>query len=327
LDLLRRLELRDIFAARTSHVFAVISLPHLKLRALASVCLRRLGRSTLADVFARGENPYEYAAAQLASMSLSQFAALKDQNPVTYRQWIDVGQSLLSSAPLGLSMDRVLDIILSAASDPVSRAQAARWYRQLIEEVYSELAEYLRDDTLDVLAENFHNDTEKINKALEVCFDQIPHYAQLRKWYRQYSRITGVYKVCLQAMLEHCCRRRDLRYAPQAGVSDEDLFRAMFTRSTLTPNGRRSGRLLFSQAHAAEYLDLADDAAKLALFTIVSSGYQVAAFTEEAILVEMPVSEDLAAQTAQMQTLISATVQQMLGNVPVQCDVAIRETW
>ncbi len=68
------------------------------------------------------------------------------------------------------------------------------------------------------------------------------------------------------------------RYPTLANIirdgSDRDLWLALFGKNVVTLTGRVRGRLPFGQARSAEYLDLADDAAQSALYSVVEAGSQ-----------------------------------------------------
>jgi hypothetical protein len=95
--------------------------------------------------------------------------------------------------------------------------------------------------------------------------------------------------------------------------------------TTLT--GRRRGRLLFGEAHRAEYLDLADDAAKAALYALVSAGMRVVAFAETTIVVETPVSPELPDQVRRAGDLTRNAIEQVLPGVPAACVTQPLDCW
>ena len=270
--MLQRLCVRDVFAPAPGHVFVALRFPNLKLCALAAVCRHRFNRSTLADVLARGDDPCVYAAAQLADRSASDFALLRQERPEEYERYVTAARSLLSIAPTGLSEDRVSEgVCAEPGLAEVGGARVAAWYRRLIGEVYPELGDYLRDDTLEVMSANLRVPVAGLQHRLSVNFAPTPPLPQLRRWYQEYSKLTGRTKACLQALLEHLTPYyhpefyRFLQKVP----TDQELFIVLFTQDVRTLTGRVRGRLSFSQARGAEYLDLADDAIKLALFNVV----------------------------------------------------------
>ncbi len=114
-------------------VFLAVRLRDLKLRSLAAVCLNgHGGRSTLAAVFARGDDPYYYAAAAASRDVHSVLCrGSRTQAPLDHDRWLRIGRILLSTAPLGLSEDSIFAIL---KEEPclagVELVHAATWHGQ-----------------------------------------------------------------------------------------------------------------------------------------------------------------------------------------------------
>jgi hypothetical protein len=70
---------------------------------------------------------------------------------------------------------------------------------------------------------------------------------------------------------------------------------------------------LFSDARRACYLDLADDAAKGALFALAAGGWRVSAFAGGVILTEVEAVADLKAKAAEAEGLAGRGVGEVLG--------------
>jgi hypothetical protein len=250
LELLRRLRVEGTFEPSPGYVFLALKLHDLKLRSLAAVCMHRFGRSTLAEVFARGEDPCEYAAAALMECAgADDFATLKQNKPDVHDTSLMVADALLKAAPLGLSQDRVCEFVSEQPGLEVApRTTAALCYKRLVDDVYPELSKFLGDDTLAVMA-----------------------------------------------------------------------------RITLT--GRVRGCLPFSQARAAEFLDLADDAAKSALFAVLMAGYRVVAYADDTILVELAESAQVAEQAELVKGIAQQGTEEVLHGVPAFCRVELLAQW
>src|SRR5262249_28671968 len=201
------------------------------------------------------------------------------------------GAALRSAAGRGLSVDRVCEIVREQPgyADP-GQPKVTRWYRRLTREVFPELGAFLEDDTLAVMATNMGTTPADLCGHLDFYWPQKrPPLPQLRKWLREYRKLARRTKTNLKALLEHCAVSGPvpaLLGAPW--FPDDALYRALFSRRVVTRTGRVRGGLSFGQARSAEHLDLADDAAKAALFAVAAAGYRVAAFAEGTILVELP---------------------------------------
>jgi hypothetical protein len=315
LDVLRRLGVQGVFEPAAGHVFLALRLRDLKLRSLAAVCRHRYGRSTLADVFDQGGDPCEHAAAALPT-------------PEDHERRLRAARALLSAAPLGLGKDRVCEIVREQPGlAEVTHAEAAGWYKRLVEQVFPELSAYLADDTLAVMAGNMGTTTNDLDTHLDGYFRPVPPPPQLRKWFRDYSNLTGRTQQCLQALLEHCAYGSPLLADLQAGLSDRGLCRALFGRTVVTLTGRVRARLPFGQTRAAGYLDLADDAVKAALFAVVRGGYRVAAYAEDTTLVELHESLDTAGRAEEARKLAREGAEEVLRGIPAVCEVEVLARW
>ena len=330
LDMLRRLGGHGVFEPAPGHVFLALRLQDLKLRALAAVLRRSSGNSALAEAFARGEDPCVTAAAALAGLDPGAFADLAQQTPEDYERWLRAARALLSAVPLGLSLDRVCEVVSEQPGlDDARRAEVTDWYKRITGRVFGELDDYLRDDTLEVLAGNMGTTTTHVQSSLD-CYFRLggsPPLPQLRKWFREYGRLKSRTKENLKALLEHCVCNPTLDAFVRQGPSDHELYLALFGRDLLTLSGRVRGRLPFGQARAAEHLDLADDAAKSALFAVVSTGYRVVAYAEETILIELPSDTDTAAQAEKVKSLAQGGVEAILAGVLARCEAEVLSRW
>jgi hypothetical protein len=329
LDVLRRLGVRDAFEPAPGHAFLALRLRDLKLRALAAVCRRRLGRSALADLFARGDDPVTYAAANLAGLPPGTFADLARQDPAKYDRSLRAARALLGAAPTGFTVDRVYEIVRAEAGwDEVGRAEVVRWHRRLLAEVFPELTAYLGDDSLEVMAASLDTKLDWLRSALKLYFQPFPPLPQLRKWYRGYGALSdGRTKQCLKALLEHQCFNQSLNAALERGGADLDLYVPLFCREAVTLTGRARGRLPFSQARGAECLDLADDAAKAALFAVVAAGSRVVAFAGDTLLAEVPAPADAADGAEEVAARARRGAEAVLGDIPAVCEAQRLTRW
>jgi hypothetical protein len=334
LDMLRRMGVQGAFEPAPGHVFVAVRFPNLKLCALAMVCWSRLGRSTLADVLARGDDPVVYAAAQLADMSPGDFAILQQHAPDEYGRYLTAARVLLAITPTGLSVDGVNEAVREQPClAAVARTEVAAWRKRLVERSFPELDDYLRDDTLEVMAANLGTAIDELRDRLIRDFKSDPPLPQLRKWCRHSNRIKGWPKERVRSLLTDGMISRNLRELLDQGPSDHDLFVALFTKNLFTLTGRTRGRLSFSQVRSADYLDLADDAFKSALFTIVEATYKgttagkVVACTDDALLMELREPPETIGQAGTLKQLGQQGAQTVLDRIPVVCEVEVLRGW
>jgi hypothetical protein len=328
LDALRRLAGIGLFAAAPGHALVALRLRDLQLRSLAAVCRVRVGNSALAELFARRHDPIAYAAAALAGCPEAELAALGHRDPEKQDRSLRAARALLQAAPAGLSVDRAAEVVREEFALPdVGCAQVAAWHAQLIGEIFRELSAFLRDDTVEVMAANIRATVEYVRVLLDHNFDPALPLPQLRKWYRGYHGQRGRLKDCLRALLENCGTCPALNAAVQQGLSDHQLYLALFGRDVVSLSGRVRGRLPFAQARAADYLDLADDAAKSALFAVAAAGHKVVAYAGETIVIELPNAADAADRADEASELARHGAEEVLHDVPALCSAEMLVHW
>lgn len=77
---------REMIVAPPGYWLLQIDYSVLELRTLAQICLRRYGRSTLAELFKQGVDPHRYTAALLLGQTQEQFEQLPPEEQKRYRQ-------------------------------------------------------------------------------------------------------------------------------------------------------------------------------------------------------------------------------------------------
>jgi hypothetical protein len=324
LDALRRLAGIGLFAAAPGHALVALRLQDLRLRSLAAVCRARVGNSALAELFARRHDRIAYAAAALAGCPEAELAALGQQHPEKQDRSLRAARALLQAAPAGLSVDRAAEVVREEFALPeVGRAQVAAWHAQLIGEIFGELSAFLRDDTVEVMAANIRATVEYVRVLLDHNFGPALPLPQLRKWYRRYHGQRGRLKDCLRALLENCGTCPALNAALRKGLSDHQLYLALFARDVVSLSGRARGRLPFAQARAADYLDLADDAAKSALFRVAAAGHKVVGYADATIVIELPSAADAADRADEASELARHGAEDVLRDVPAKCSAEV----
>jgi hypothetical protein len=295
LEQLRRRYRHSVFQPSPGHAFLGVALGDLELRSLAAVCQQRSGSSELARIFADRGDPYEHTAARLAGLSPDAFAAMKESKPAEHDHWLRIAHALLVAAPMGLSQESVKEIARAEFGlTELGLTEAARLHDRLLAEVFVELGDFLRDDTLEVMADNLRTTTKDILEILTPFDRQPPSRPQLRHWLWGDRELSDTDNARLWGLLERCNFNPAIRPFIERRQDNRDLYFTLFGRGVTTLTGRVRGRSLFSEARRAEYLDLADDAVKAALFSVVAGGFKVVAYAENTIVIELPISSDLA---------------------------------
>jgi hypothetical protein len=329
LSALRRLGGPGLFRPAQGHKFLVVELRHLELRALAAVCLGRWGQSRLADIFIQRQDPYDCTAAGLARLAPADFAALRASDPPAHDRWLRLARALLAAAPMGFSAEGVREIARSEFGlDDLGLAEAHQLHGRLLHDVLPELGEYLHDDTVEALAGNLMVAPGDLHGALVCC--RLPHgpsLPELRGWFRWPERLPADRRDQLLILLRVWNANEALRPLITKQVFDFTLYVALFGRRVTTLSGRVRGRALFAEARQAVYLDLADDAAKAALFALAAGGLQAAAFADDTVVVEVPDAEGSGAEVSRAEGLARQAAEGLLGGVPALCEARLLEEW
>jgi hypothetical protein len=328
LGALRRLCGQGLFQPAPGHRFLVVELKDLELRSLAAVLRQRGGHSRLAESFLRGADLYADTAAALASLAPGDFAALRTSDPPRHDRWLRVARALLTAAPMGLGVECVREVARAEFSlDDLGLNEARRLHARLLD-LFPELGGYLRDDTVEVLAGNLGVTPADLQGPILSC--ALPHgpsMADFRGWFRgDNRRLPPDGREGLRSLLNVWNRNDSLRPLVR-GAFDRTLYVALFGRRVTTLAGRVRGGMLFAEARQAEYLDLADDAAKSALFALAAGGFGVVAFAGNDIVAEVSVPEGLDARVARAETLARQAVATVLRFVPASCPARVLASW
>jgi hypothetical protein len=328
LEALRRLCGRGLFEPPPGHAFLVIELPGLELRALAAVCQRATGKSTLAAVLARGGDPEAHTAAALAGLSEEDFAALRSSDPGQHERWLTVARALLWAAPQGLAGESVHQIARTEFGlTDLGLADLQRLQRRLQEQALPELSQYLRDDTLEVMASNLGTTAAIVEDHLRTYFRELPSLVQLRQWFLGSRRSSEPVEVRLRALLERVNARPPTQPALEKRPFGPELYVDLFGQDVVTLTGRVLGRLLFGEARREAYLTLADDAAKAALFALAEGGYRVVAFAEGTAVLEVDGHGSLEGAAKEAEGLARGGAEEVLGPIPVACVGRALRSW
>jgi hypothetical protein len=230
---------------------------------------------------------------------------------------------------MGLSIDGVREVARAEFGlKELGLTEARDLHRRLLDEVFPELGAYLREDTLELMTANLGTTQERLLEHLRFYFlRRLPPLPQLRRWFWGDRDISDFVECRVGALLEHCGRGplfEDLLGRWQPG---RELYLALFAREVKTLTGRVRGRLLFGEARGAEYLDLADDAAKEALFSLVAAGLKVAGYAGGRIVLETPIGTETQDRAQRAEGLASGGAETVLGGIPVPCFARLQDSW
>jgi hypothetical protein len=317
LEGLRRLAGAGLFEPTQGCGFLIVELPDLELRSLAAVCEHRHLGSTLANTFRAKTEPLALLVQRLTQLGI--------------RSPEEVARAVVDAAPMGGSLESIKAFAHDCFDFDLGVAEIDKAHEEL-QTVFSELRMYLEDDTKEVMAGNLKTTPTNIDEHLGVnnrfgYFPDPPPWDQVREWFLGYEKLDDRTVEKLWALLTRCNMNPSHARQLQRRCLDEELYARLFGKDVHTMTGRIRGGMLFADARRAEYLDVADDAAKAALFSVVAEGFKIVAFTSGTLVVELPIEEGGEEKIAQVQMLVDQAAGAVLGNVPVVCETRPAMSW
>jgi hypothetical protein len=360
LEEVRRLIPRTVFRPRPDHTFLIVNVRDLETRALAAVCEHWAGQynhSGLAELLRQGDDPRLHAAAHLLYLDPKKFDALEGRDPDLHNHAVKLADALLDLAPKGVAPGLLRNAAkqelgvesipadLPKTIDPSAIGAAARLYsetkavtiedahRRLVQLIYPELFRYLYDDAFEALA-------ERLGITADECADSFGLDNEFSE-----TSTTALRKLLLGIEPEHATFkyakwRRDvwrrLRELDQDGqreplINQEQgspaLYAELLGRDVVTPIGRVHGRLSYPEARSQNYLSLASDAMKMALFAVVAFGYRLVGFANTEFVIELPTNADVEADRVNVERLAGRAAESVLGTIPVPCHGELRARW
>jgi hypothetical protein len=202
-----------------------------------------------------------------------------------------------------------------------------RLHGRQLNPAFAKLAAYLRDDTLEVMADNLGSTQEWLLDHLRHYFGKPPSLPQLRQWFRGGRQLPRPIGERLWALIERCGLRPRFRDHLRRRRLDHELYLDLLGRHVTTLTGRVRGRLLFSEARQAEYRDLADDAAKSATFALAAGGFPVVAVAGGAVVTYAPPTPDAGGDARPAQEVARRAAEEVLQPVPAACEACGADHW
>jgi hypothetical protein len=258
------------------------------------------------------------------------FLGLEVRNREEFERWLSVARALLFALPRGLGDAMTAELSRSAFGVEVGLAEVRRLSRKLVSEAYPELAEYLKDPTLDILAANLCLPLDQVFQILqeEGGGGDPALVRDLVLW----PEGTTFGKKYAKARLSFLRRLRSLAATAEAhelmGKQESgELYDALFSRDVLTQTGRIHGRLVLGAALGAEFLDLADAALKAALYALSAHGQRLVAVAEGQCVVSVPPSQQREETAEEIKGLAGEAASGVLGGMPVPCDAEWASRW
>jgi hypothetical protein len=313
-DRLSALRGHGLFRPRAGQIFVACRLDDLELRALAATCLKRGGDSEIAELFRAGVDVYSHTVAGLGN-HFDRWNARSNQDR------IGIAKALLLAAPLQLGPAQARTIAESrfGVLANVTAAEIVGLYRALLS-IYPELREYTRDRTHDLLA-------SALNMPLDAWSDSSLAAATAANLRRALSGYRPR-RVDENLMEEARRLNRNPGLTPYLSgrTGNAALCNRVFATTSVTVVGRVRGPEVPSEFNAP-HLDLADDAAKAALFAVIANGFTLAAYANHEFVVEAPEDDRVSGRAAEIAQIAEGAITAVLQGVPGRCLCEITTHW
>ncbi len=324
LGLMKGLDPAPMFVAPAGHALLVVELQDLELRCVAEVIQRRGGEAQLAGWFRVEIDPVERTAARLYDREArdpGDFLDLKERSPAIYAHWIGIASTYLRAVPRGLTAGQVREILRLEYDIDLDGTDAQRHHDYLVGDLLPELSHFLAEDTFEVVRRELGCGVDELASVM-IPGDRDSSEAALRNLIAGKTRSAAAF----EGLRSHC-RSEPWRDRLAAGVGSRELHEAMFGRDVISPIGGVRGRMFFHQARAAEFLDLAGDVMKSALYAVAAAGHEPVGCAGDEFVLRVPdgqLGEELQREVGELALGAAGS---LLRSVRARCIVRPVSTW
>lgn len=314
---------REMIIPSKGSLFLGIDYSAIELRTLAAVLERRYGRSRLADVLREGVDPHAFTASMFRGVSLEEFSRLPDRKKLRQQ-----AKALNFGIPGGLGAKSLVSYAATTYGVDLSLEEATLFRDRLIKEIYPELGEYLKEDSIGTLSSNLRTSAFRVRS----CFDSDGTFGAVKRIVSGKGRSSGeAYGEAFVSRIWDSLRTlnqnpklRNLIAQRQGG---DLLSRELFFSPVVTITGRLRGKVGFSQSRNTPFQGIAADGAKIALWNLFRSGFRVVAFIHDEFLIELPVEVDHTEEAFRINRILCESMEQLSGSVPIACEYALSNRW
>lgn len=314
---------REMIVPSDGSLFLGIDYSAIELRTLAAVLERRYGRSRLADVLREGVDPHAFTASMFRGVSLEEFSRLPERKKLRQQ-----AKALNFGIPGGLGAKSLVSYAATTYGVDLSLDEATHFRDRLIQDVYPELSEYLKEDPVAILSSNLKTSAFRVGS----CFDTEGMIGAAKRIVSGKGRSSG--EAYGQGFIDRVWKSLEsLNEDPrligriQGRQAGELLNRDLFFSPVVTFTGRLRGKVGFSQSRNTPFQGIAADGAKIALWGLFRSGFRVVAFIHDEFLIEIPIDCDPTEQAQRINRILCESMEQLTGSVPIACEYALSDRW
>jgi DNA adenine methylase len=329
----RKGPLRQSFIPSPGHFLLASDYSFIELCTLAAICLRRYGRSALADVIRAGKDPHAYAAARIMMNTSPEEFAAWEHDPARADAYESARQAIKPvtfGVPGSLGATSLASYARRSYGVSMTVEEAKERRERLITEVYPELTDYLAEDVHAVLANTLHAAVDVVRLELGKV-----HLSCIRKVLEgNPKRIDGMpyeerFIERIWTGLSRANRNPELTDDLQKRNTSKELARKVTQAGVATLTGRVRGRVRYSQARNTPFQGLAADGAALALFALAKEGFRVVGFIHDEVLIELPDEGGYVSKAVvdKIERIMIDEMGKVLGGLPVGVKSTLSTCW
>jgi hypothetical protein len=238
--------------------------------------------------------------------------------------------------PGGLSPRTLVGHARDKYGVPMTLEQAEAFHRKLTREIYPELAAYLEDNSMALLARS-------LGVPETICWDAFSRDGSrspatprsIRKIVAGNAfKADGTpydegYRRRVWETLNSLCRNEELMPLLEECRGTPKLAGRLFHASVVTPTGRVWGGVAYTQERNGPFQGVAADGAKLAIGRLALRGRRIVGFIHDEILEEIPDQGgyvDLGRVEGSVAD-VRKGMEEVTGGIPVSCEYTLSTCW
>jgi hypothetical protein len=254
-------------------------------------------------------------------MSFDRFYDENQDDPAKFGRWKRLTRALLDLVPRGLGPTHVSDHL---GRDFGSGAEEVERFVYQFVGILSDMAWPVEvDETFEIVKAKLGCTQENLQRIM-LAHDDTTAAAALRNLISGRTESSAAF-----ARMRAFCRNGYWSQKLAAGTGSSDLYNELLTTQTMSPIGRIRSGIFLSQAQRAEHVDFAEDVMKAVLFRLVSTDYDLVAFTGDEFVIEIPRTTCSGERIREIATVAQVTAAALFNepDFAPPCRMEIQEAW